>query len=1164
MEIPGYRIEQELGRGGMATVYLATQESLSRHVALKIVAPTLAADSNFTARFLKEGRIIAQLNHPNVITIFDCGAYGNYYYLSMEYLSGGTLEDRITQGLPLVDALEIIKSMASALGYAHDKGFIHRDVKPLNIMFRREGTPVLTDFGIAKFMEGSTQLTAPGIALGSLRYMSPEQVRGFDIDARSDLYSLGIVFFKMLTGRLPYEAEDPMVVAVMHSTAPLPMLSPELAKFQPVLDKLLAKEVDDRFQNAGQIVDAINRIQLGRSPFDDGTVKAVTRSKPPKRMRSTFSQEAEEEPGRPLLKRPMTLGLIGSVLLVGSGTYLAIQWPLPWLESILPSGSPPDGAADAVAYYQRQAENLLDEGKKQEALLQIDAGLQINSQHAGLKQLKQRIRDALANERKIKQLLAQAEQQQEQMRLVQPPGDNAYESYQQVLVLDTENVPAKEGIARIIDSYRQQAEELRDQGQWQDSLARIDEILQVFPENSGLQSLRGEVLQAFAAARGQEKLRGEIEQLLTQAEQYLQQTQLLQPPGTNAYEAYQQVLALDAENTRAHEGLERIIDSYRQQAEELRDQGQWQDSLATIDEILQVFPDDSGMRSLRSEVQNAFNAAQDQEELQQKITQLVDQAEQYRQQGQFTQPADANAYQTFRQVLQLDPNNAAAQAGLNRLTQDILQQAQQFQQQGELAASMSSIEKGLRVAPQNQDLQALRTQVKEAIIVEQEIAQRLARAQQYWNQKTQLTQPPEDNAAENYQRVLELDANNVEAQQGLEQLTAYFLQQAKQLEREEQLQESLAKIAEGLIVSPQNKLLLALQEQVQGELSNRETARAEAERRQQEINQLLEQAQRQLDDSKLDTPAGDNAYESYQAVLTLDPDNQQARQGLATLADRFEQLAEQQSQQGDFQASLETINKGLLIAPDHKGLRPLLEQVQAKRTEELEQSQEGEQQQRITQLLEQAEQQLERLRLTLPAGNNAYETYQQILELDPENEQAKQGFQAIGDRYLELAERHQSNGSLQASLNSIAKGLGVAPDHSELLALRKTVQSAFAQQEQRRKAEEAQRRQAESERRRSAEEARRKAAEAERRRQANLQQQRQTEQARREAAEAERRRQAKLEEQRQAEEARRQAEQARRQQAEIERQRAAEEAARRQAREEPKAAPEKPRIFGTF
>ncbi|MEZ5583757.1 MAG: hypothetical protein R3F37_14310 [Candidatus Competibacteraceae bacterium] len=429
-----------------------------------------------------------------------------------------------------------------------------------------------------------------------------------------------------------------------------------------------------------------------------------------------------------------------------------------------------------------------------------------------------------------------------------------------------------------------------------------------------------------------------------------------------------------------------------------------------------------------------------------------------------------------------------------------------------------------------------------------------------------MTQPAGNNAAEDYHRVLELDANNAEAQQGLEQLTAYFVQQVKQLQREDRLQDSLAQIVEGLKVSPDNKLLLALQNQVQGELAQRDSARAAVERRQQEIAQLLEQAQSQLDDSKLDAPSGDNAYESYQAVLQLDPDNQQAQQGLATIADRYQQRAEQQSQQGDFQASLDSINKGLQIAPDHEGLRPLLGQVQAKRAAELEKSREGEQQQRIAELLAQAEQQIEQLRLTSPAGNNAYQTYQQILEFDPDNEQAKQGFQKIGDRYRQLAERYRNNRSFQASLNSIEKGLGVAPDHPGLLALQQEV-SSLAQQEQQRQAEEARRRQADLERQRDSEEARRRAAEAEQRRQANLEKQRQAEQARREAASAaEQRRQAELEKQRKAEEARRKAaEQARRQQAELERQRAAEEKARRQAQEKsPREEREKPRVFGTF
>ncbi|MEZ5583758.1 MAG: hypothetical protein R3F37_14315 [Candidatus Competibacteraceae bacterium] len=365
-----------------------------------------------------------------------------------------------------------------------------------------------------------------------------------------------------------------------------------------------------------------------------------------------------------------------------------------------------------MAYYQRQAEKLLDEGKQQEALLQIDAGLQINAQHEGLKQLKQRIREALADERKITQLLTQAEHYREQAQYLQPPGENAYDTYQQVLALDAENVRAQEGLAQILDTYRQQAEALRDQARWEDSLAKIDEILQVFPDAAGLQALRNDVLKAFAAERNQAQLRHEIERLLSQAAQFQEQAQLVQPPGANAYQTYQQVLTLDPANADAQAGLAQIVETYRQQAEELRDQSQWQDSLAKIDVILRVFPDDAGLQALRNEVQNAFDAVQEQEKLQNEIAQLLNQAEQYRQQGQFTQPADANAYQTFRRVLQLDSNNEVAQAGLNQLTQDILQQAQQLRQQGKLAASISAIEEGLRIAPQNQELQALRAQVK--------------------------------------------------------------------------------------------------------------------------------------------------------------------------------------------------------------------------------------------------------------------------------------------------------------------------------------------------------------------------------------------------------------------------------------------------------------------
>ena len=201
--IAGYTTESVLGAGGMATVYLAVQESLSRHVALKVMNQILMADADFCRRFLNEGRLIAKLSHPNIVTVYDIGASDRFHYLSMTYLPGGTLRETIRRGLPLDYALYILKCLADALGYAHRQGIIHRDIKPGNVLFTHSGAPVLTDFGIAKTVGTETKLTSTGMTVGSVGYMSPEQALGNPVDNRSDLYSLGVLFWQMLTGALP-------------------------------------------------------------------------------------------------------------------------------------------------------------------------------------------------------------------------------------------------------------------------------------------------------------------------------------------------------------------------------------------------------------------------------------------------------------------------------------------------------------------------------------------------------------------------------------------------------------------------------------------------------------------------------------------------------------------------------------------------------------------------------------------------------------------------------------------------------------------------------------------------------------------------------------------------------------------------------------------------
>ncbi len=261
MQIPGYQIERELGQGGMAIVYLAMQESLHRHVALKVIKPILTTDEEFAQRFLREGRIIAQLSDPHIVTVYDIASHDQTYYLSMEYLPGDTLQHRIRNGLPLAEALTIAKAIAGALHYAHRRGIIHRDIKPQNILFRENGAPVLTDFGIAKTLGTSTIMTRTGLSLGTPRYMSPEQIRGGEVDARADLYSFGVLFYEMLTGNVPYTANDSFALAMMHVTSPIPELPPSLSHLQPLLARLLEKNPAQRFQNGQEFIAALEFLE---------------------------------------------------------------------------------------------------------------------------------------------------------------------------------------------------------------------------------------------------------------------------------------------------------------------------------------------------------------------------------------------------------------------------------------------------------------------------------------------------------------------------------------------------------------------------------------------------------------------------------------------------------------------------------------------------------------------------------------------------------------------------------------------------------------------------------------------------------------------------------------------------------------------------------------
>ncbi len=263
-----YHVVEQLGEGGMAAVFKAYDSSLERYVAIKVIRTEIVMDQEFLKRFQREARALAQLDHPYILKVLDYGEQDGMPYLVMPYAPGGTLKERMGSPWPYQDAARLLAPIARALECAHQLLIIHRDVKPANILFTPSGSPILSDFGIAKMLDigESMQLTGTGMGIGTPDYMAPEQWLG-KVDARTDIYALGVVFYEMVTGRRPYTADTPAAVMLKHMQDPLPRprsINPNLPdEVEQVIFKALAKQPEDRYQDMGALAAALEKLGSG-------------------------------------------------------------------------------------------------------------------------------------------------------------------------------------------------------------------------------------------------------------------------------------------------------------------------------------------------------------------------------------------------------------------------------------------------------------------------------------------------------------------------------------------------------------------------------------------------------------------------------------------------------------------------------------------------------------------------------------------------------------------------------------------------------------------------------------------------------------------------------------------------------------------------------------
>lgn len=695
--IPGYDIQRELGRGGMAVVYLAIQQSFGREVALKILPREQAGDADFAERFLREARIVSQLVHPNIVTVYDVGVHDGYRYLSMEYIHGQDLK-QAHGSLSRRELLRAIKDVARALDYAASKGYVHRDVKPENIMIREEdGRVVLMDFGIARGNNTTLNMTRAGKAIGTPYYMSPEQTKGLPVDHRSDIYSLGVVLYQMLAGYVPYDADSAVAVGIKHLTEPIPMLPDSLRMLQPVINTAMAKDPAHRYQTAGEMIAALDQITEEQLDALDASAAAfrlagkdhaaTTMETPiltgdsyppivaPNRTAVTAPNAAITETPLPRRRRRL-LFLLLLIVIVAAGVLqrqplqkLWHKWQLVVLARLgvsptgpgTPEPAPAAPAAEPAAPAPAEPPPPAAPTRREEIT---------------------RLRNSLDEN-----------------------PDNAVELarlYRQILRNQRHNPLARQGLIHLREWYTRALRTAFDQGDLARARALVDGLKLAFPRAANNEKfLRLEQRLERAEA---------VEAHLVQAGEYLAQDMITEPEGANALEEIRAALALDPENEAARNALRQIVEAHLTQALEYQANGDYQHAMLTAERGLQAEPDNPDLLALQEELQEQIR-------IQARHHALLREAAGQMRQQHWLEPTGRSAWDLYRQILREDPDNAAARKGLQKLEQRLLGEVTTAIANGDLAQAetrLAEVHKRFGNRPGIQQTRAMLDQAIEA------------------------------------------------------------------------------------------------------------------------------------------------------------------------------------------------------------------------------------------------------------------------------------------------------------------------------------------------------------------------------------------------------------------------------------------------------------------
>jgi serine/threonine protein kinase len=726
-QIPGYELIRELGVGGMATVYLAIQRSLDRKVAIKVMKRNIDDLDKFERRFLMEGRTMAKLPHRNIVAVYDIVRNDDVTYIAMEYLDGGTLSIKMKEGLSLAEAISVVVQIAQALQFAHEHGIVHRDLKPANIMFRDANTPVLTDFGIAKHQDaGATRLTQTGMLVGTPTYMSPEQINALEVDGRSDLYSLGVLFYELLTGAPPFQADTPIAVLMAHLTSPPPPLPAAFGEFQPVLDMMLAKNRDERFPNLKEFTRA-----LKGSVVHNQNLLA--------RLQSDPNQSSSEQ-----------LRALGFSVSGGE----SIQTPHSGQIRLPPSGrpgqrTPTPGPMSGQTAISSQSMSAPQVSARRPPWLWVGIGAALAAVALAAILLWPRGGINEEDRRIVEIVLAEVDRN--------IAGKDLIKAAENLRVAE-EKAPQYDGVTQrrgaLVEAYRNEANAAVAAGDFDTAFARIEQAKLVDEANKELVALAERIKQQRADAENARALT----QTLARAEAAIKSGRDLDAGG--AYAILSEARAGNPDNAQIKQRLDALIERALKPARDALARNDLQGALNGVHAVESTLANEAAWQRLRAEVDGALGQQAERVRLMSALA-AVDQQIQA---GKLVSPANDNAQLALAELLLRDPKNPEVLKRQTALAAALTQQAQRQLDAGQAEAALQSANEALNVKPDYAQAQSVaKTAAGRIDASRAKVIEGLAAANQAIAELRFVT-PTGSNARDLLVGVLKLDSGNTEAQ----------------------------------------------------------------------------------------------------------------------------------------------------------------------------------------------------------------------------------------------------------------------------------------------------------------------------------------------------------------------------------------------------------------